>query len=98
MGTVFLFLGLESLKGAEGLASEAMIGSIAHSVCLLRAPEGTDIEALKAEIKEKVDPRKWVCVGVEREEVIVDNIGNLIIMIIDSNVPEEFQKSFLELK
>ncbi len=92
------FLGLESLKGAEALASEPGIGSIAHSVVLLRAPEGSNVEALKKEIKEKVDPRKWVCVGVEREEVIVDNIGNLIIMIIDGQNPTEIHEGFLKLK
>lgn len=92
------FLGLKSLKGAEGLASEPMIGSIAHSVCLLRAPEGTDIEKLKAEIKENINSHKWVCVGVEREEVIVDNIGNLIIMIIDGQNSTEFHEGFLNLK
>lgn len=92
------FLGIDLPKGADALASEPMIGSIAHSIALLRAPEGTDIEKLKKEIKEKVDPRKWICVGVEREEVIVDNIGNLIIMIIDGQAPKEFQESFLKLK
>lgn len=92
------YLGLESLtEDTEALASESMITSVAHSVCLLRAAEGTDIEALKNEIKEKVNPRKWICVGVEREEVIVDNIGNLIIMIIDKSAPEKYQESFLKL-
>jgi hypothetical protein len=92
------YLGLESLNGAEALASESMIGAIAHSVVLLRAPQGSDVEALKKEIKEKVDPRKWICVGVEREEVIVDSIGNLIIMIIDGNNPTKLHEGFLNLK
>ena len=94
---VAYFAGIEKLNGAEGLASEAMISSIAHSVVLLRAQEGTDIEALKAEMKEKVDPRKWVCVGVEREEVIVDNIGNTVIMIINETVADKIHESFLAL-
>ena len=94
---VAYFAGIEKLDGAEGLASEALIGSIAHSVVLVKAKEGTDIEALKAEMKEKVDPRKWICVGVEREEVIVDNIGNTIIMIIDGTVADKIHESFLAL-
>lgn len=92
------YLGLQSLNGADALASESMVGAIAHSVVLLRAPQGTNVEALKKEIKEKVDPRKWICVGVEREEVIVDNIGNLIIMIIDGNDPTKLHEGFLNLK
>ncbi len=94
---VAYFAGIEKLDGAEGLASEAMIGSIAHSVVLIRAKEGTDIEALKTNIKEKIDPRKWVCVGVEREEVIVDNIGDTVIMIIDQEMPEKIHESFKAL-
>ena len=92
------FLGLEALNGAEAIASEPMIGSIAHSVVLLRASEGSDIEALKKEIKENINPRKWICVGVEREEVIVDNIGNMIIMIIDGDNPTKLHEGFLKLK
>lgn len=92
------YLGIEELNGAEALASESMVGAIAHSVVLLRAPQGSNVEALKKEIKEKVDPRKWICVGVEREEVIVDNIGNLIIMIIDGNAPAKLHEGFLNLK
>lgn len=92
------YLGIQALNGAEALASESMIGAIAHSVVLLRAPEGSDIEALKKEIKEKVDPRKWICVGVDREEVIVDNIGNLIIMIIDQSNASKLHEGFLNLK
>ena len=64
---------------------------------LVKAKEGTDIEVLKTEIKEKVDTRKWICVGVEREEVIVDNIGNTIIMIIDDTSAEKIHESFLAL-
>jgi len=97
---VAYYAGIEKLDGAEGLASEAMITSVAHSVVLVKAKEGSDIEALKTEMKEKVDPRKWICVGVEREEVIVDNIGNTIIMIIDQNkeAAEKLHKSFLALE
>ncbi len=91
------FSGLEKLNGAEGLASEMMINVAAHSVVLLRVKDGANVEAIKAEIKEKVDPRKWICVGVEREKLIVDNIGNTIILIIDNNISEKIHENFLEL-
>ncbi|QSX06465.1 hypothetical protein JYG23_03125 [Sedimentibacter sp. zth1] len=94
---VAYFAGIEKLDGNEGLASEAMINAKAHSVVLVKAKEGTDIEALKKEMKEKVDPRKWICVGVEREEIIVDNIGNTVILIIDDQVAYKIHESFLAL-
>lgn len=92
------YLGLKNLDGIEeALASEAMIGSIAHSVCLVRAAEGTDVEALKEEIRTSVNPRKWICVGVERDEVIVENRGNLILMVIDQTNPQAYLDSFMAL-
>lgn len=92
------YLGIPDMEFEEGIASEPMMGSIAHSICLVKVKEGTDIEELKSEIKEKVDPRKWICVGVEREEVLVESKGNYILLIIDQIAPEEFKESFLKLE
>ncbi len=91
------FLGLKSLKGAEGLASESLMRPMAHSICLLRVPDGTDVEAVKKEIKENVDPYKWVCAGVDREKIVVDNIGNLIILIIDEHNSTKYHNNFSKL-
>ena len=92
------FLGLKSLEGIEkALASESMIGSQAHSVCLVRANDGVDIAALKEQIRTSVNPRKWICVGVERDEVIVENQGNLILLVVDAFAPKEIATSFLAL-
>ena len=92
------YLGIENMEFEEAVASEPMMGSIAHSICLVKVKEGTDVEKVKAEIKEKVDPRKWICVGVEREDVIVVNKGNIILLIIDQIAPEEFKDSFEKLE
>lgn len=91
------YLGTTGLNFTEALASEAMITSIAHSVCLVRMADGEDIEAAKAQIKEKCDPRKWICVGVEPEDVIVDNVGNVIILIMTEFSPEQIHENFLSL-
>ena len=58
-----------------------MMGSIAYSVVLVRMKDGADIEAAKTKIAETVNPRKWVCVEVAKEDVIVKNKGDLIILI-----------------
>lgn len=75
--TSYLFI--DPVNGAEGLASDAMIGSIAHSVCLLRVPEGADAAAIAKSIEQNADPRKWIC--VEAEKTIVRQKGNLILLV-----------------
>ena len=93
------FLGTSDIEYKEALASESMVGAIAHSVVLVRAKEGADIEALKTTIKENINPRKWVCVGVEHEDVIIKNKGDLIIVIIveDEETRTKLEKGFDEL-
>ncbi len=73
------YLGIDAIDGAEGLASEAMIGSIAHSICILRVADGTDAKAVAKNIKEKSNPRKWIC--VEAEKKVVKQSGNIILLI-----------------
>lgn len=65
--------------GYEGLASEAQIGSIAHSVVLIRVPEGTDAAAVAAEIEQNANPRKWIC--VEAEKTAVMHSGRTILLV-----------------
>ncbi|HHX62844.1 MAG TPA: hypothetical protein GX707_19355 [Epulopiscium sp.] len=91
------FLGVNDIKFDEALASEPMMSSQAHSVVLLRVSEGQDVEAIKSRIKENVDGRKWICVGVEENNIITDHIGNLVILIMDEN-SKAIQDSFLSLK
>ena len=93
------YLGDASIEYDEALASEPMMGSIAHSVVLVRTKDNADIEEIKTKIKEKVDPRKWICVGVEKEDVIVENRGNLIVLIMvqDENTREKLKTAFNNL-
>ncbi len=73
------YFGIEAIEGAEGLASESMIGSIAHSICILRLPEGSDAGKIADSVKENIDPRKWIC--VEAEKTIVKQKDNIIVLI-----------------
>ena len=76
------FIGIKDIEYTEAIASESMMGAIAHSVVLVRVKDASKVEDYKADILEKVDPRKWICVGVERDEVIVESKGDLIVVII----------------
>ena len=66
-------------EGWEAITGDAMIGSIAHSVVIIKAPEGADVAATAETIKNSADPRKWMC--VEAEKVIVETRGNVILLV-----------------
>ena len=89
-------IGTDEIDYKEIYESRPNIGSIAYSVVLVRMEEGADIEAAKAKIKENVDPRKWFCVGVEEEDVIVKSKGDLIILIMVENetLREKIEEGF----
>lgn len=69
-------------EGYEAVASEPMISAIAHSVVLIRVPEGTDVESVRADVEQNLDPRKWVCVEAEKTAVIAHN--NTILMVMST--------------
>jgi len=84
---VEMYLGTKDIEYEEALASESGVGSIAHSVVLIRVKDNADVEAIKEKIEKNVDPRKWIC--VEAEEVEVESKGNLIILIMSSKTNTE---------
>lgn len=90
------FIGTDNVEFSEAVASEPLIGSYAHSLVLLRVKNDADIDKIKADIKNNVDPRKWICVGVEPDNVVVDNIDNLIILIMNKE-SEKLHNAFLSL-
>ena len=94
------YLGTKDIEYEEALASESGIGSIAHSVVLVRTKENADVAEIKEKIKENVNPRKWICVGVEEDDVIVENKGDLIILIMveNENNSEKIDNNFKSLK
>ena len=90
-------LGSSDLDIKEAYYSEPLMSSIAHSVVLVRANDGADIAKIKKEIKEKVNPRKWICVWVEEEHVHVESRGDLIILIMDNENDEKLLENFNNL-
>lgn len=90
------YIGTKDIEYEEILASEPMMGSIAHSVVLVRMKNGADIESAKQKILDNVDPRKWICVEVPEEDVIVKNKGNLIILIMvaDETTRNKIEEGF----
>lgn len=92
------YLGSSDITYKEALASEPLMSSVAHSVVLVRANSIKDVDNIKKEIKEKIDPRKWVCVGVDEKNVFVESKGDLVILIMDNEYASTIRDNFLNLK
>lgn len=93
------YIGTKDIKWKEALVSESSVGSIAHSVVLVRMQDNAtakDIEDAVSKIKENADPRKWIC--VEAENVYVESNGNLIILIMADDEAETLKTNFEKLK
>ena len=51
---------------------------------------------MKKQIKENANPRKWIC--VEAEEVVVENVGNVVLFLMaDKEEATPIKEAFLNL-
>lgn len=92
------YLGTEGLNFEEAIASEALIGSIAHSVVLVRVDE-KDVEAVMNTIKDSINTYKWVCVGIEKDELVIENRGNVILVVVDAlGLSDKIVENFENIK
>lgn len=73
------YLFIDYIKGAEAIASESLINTNAHSVVLLRLPNGEDASSVAKDIEDNADSNKWICVFAEK--TIVKVHGNTIVLI-----------------
>lgn len=76
------FAFLPYAEGYEGLQADALIGSIAHSVVLVRVPADADAEQAAADMEANANPRKWIC--VEAEKTVVRQYGDTILLVMSS--------------
>ena len=93
--TVYM-IGTADVPYLEGIASEAAIMSIPHSLMLLRMAPNADMADAKAKIRANIDPRKWICVGVETDQVIVDSVGDVIFVVMSFDAAA-YHDAFLNL-
>ena len=91
------YLQTTELEYEEALASESATSSIAHSVVLIRMKSVEDVGAAKEVLEESIDGYKWICVGVEQEDVIIDSKEDVIVVIIDGfELSERLHSNFTE--
>ena len=58
---------------------ESMMGSQAFSLVMVRTAEGADPKAVAEEMKNGIDPRKWICVGAD--EIMAAGYGDTVLFI-----------------
>lgn len=81
--TLTSYTGLKSTEGIEQVVvSEPMITSQAYSLVLVKVADNADVEAIKKEMLDNVDVRKWICVTAEK--VYVTNYQDLICLVMSS--------------
>lgn len=76
------YVGTSDIDFKEAIASESAVGSIAHSVVLIRLNDSSKASETVKKIEENVNPRKWIC--VEASNVIVKSKGDLVILIMSN--------------
>lgn len=87
---------IEDVNYSDALASESMITSTAHSVVLIRLEDAKDSEIVVEELKEKANPRKWIC--VEAENTYVLSKGDLVVLIMSNELAPKIKENFENLE
>ena len=90
------YIGTKQVEYTESLISEPMINSIPHLLVLLRMKDGVDVDAAVSAIKEKVNPWRWICVGVDDSDVKVERVGNLVLLVMADD-SEKYVEAFQNL-
>lgn len=75
---------IDKPAGVEAVVSEAMIGSIAHSLVLFKCADGVDVNAIASQVQSNANPRKWICVEAEKTVVVVK--GSYILLVMSNEV------------
>ena len=80
------FTGLsDAAKITDVCVYEPMMGSQAFSLVMARVAEGQDVQSVAQEMKDTIDPRKWICVGAD--EIMAAGYGDTVLFImVDSQM------------
>ncbi len=85
-------------KAYEAAANEPMMGSIAHSIVLVKCADADAAKKVAEEMKAKCDPRKWICVTADVVEVATNNnVAMLLMTTKELGISETILKNFASL-
>ena len=96
--------GLWALKSFTGLSSaeklsdvavyEPMTGSQAFSLVLARVKDAADAREVAQQMKENIDPRKWICVGAD--QVMAAGYSDKVLFIMVDNALGQTAQSYVD--
>ena len=66
----------------EAIVSEPKLSTLAYTLGLVRLKDGTDVSAFASEIKNSIDPARWVCVVATVVETSVNR--NVVLVLLDT--------------
>ena len=82
-------------EGLEAVVNEPMIGSIAHSIVLVKCPTVEKAEEIAKAMKDSCNPRKWVCVEADIVEAVTNkNIAMLLMTTKEGGLSETILENF----
>lgn len=92
------FTGLESKEHVvEASFCEAMMGSQAFSLVLVKVDDVANVEAMAKAIQENVNPRKWICVNADDLMVVATGQYVLLAMMDSQYAADATAKSTTDL-
>lgn len=80
------FTGLDSAEKLTDIAIyEPMSGSQAFSLILARVADAVDAKTVAQQMKDNINPRKWICVGAD--QIAAAGYGDVVLFVmLDSNL------------
>ncbi len=91
-------LGTDDVSFEKAVSAVPAMSTTPFELTLIRANANQDVSALKDTIEEHADPLKWGSFTVDPENVLVDNIGDVVILIMSDDFIEDLHVSFERLK
>lgn len=71
----------DATKVKEAVASEAMIGSQAYSLVLVRVNDKADAQTVAKDMLEGINPAKWICVQADDVKAAVRDDVVMLVMV-----------------
>lgn len=95
--TLSVYTGLKSNSNIDRVVvSESMITSRAYSLALVKTKANADVEAIKKEMIDNIDMRRWIC--VEAEVAYATNSGDVIFLVMsDEAIAKQEYDAFKKL-
>lgn len=92
------YLGTSDYDYDKAITSIPSSATVPFELTLIRVAEDEDIDAMRKAIEENIDSDKWKFASVSPDNVIVDNIGDVIVIIMSDDHAQKLHEAFMALK